>query len=229
MTLILLLALNNAFAGSICNDGWVSDSTGSGTCSHHGGVAAGGALYYPPYSTTNINTDLLSPCVLTRLESDAEKDAWVASQTQDSLDAEEACIDKELASIKAEREYLLAHPPAPPNMNVIDRSREIFWQHERGSVNPSNSHIVAEAEALFAALVKSVGKDNALIWAEFATSSACSVFGENRIIVKNHADVILVLVKGEQAKFISADPFDGSEAEKLYNQLAEIHAPICVK
>ena len=25
--------------GAICNDGWQSQSTGSGTCSHHGGVA----------------------------------------------------------------------------------------------------------------------------------------------------------------------------------------------
>jgi hypothetical protein len=24
--------------GAVCNDGWVSSSTGSGTCSHHGGV-----------------------------------------------------------------------------------------------------------------------------------------------------------------------------------------------
>jgi hypothetical protein len=25
-------------AGAVCRDGWVSSSTGSGTCSHHGGV-----------------------------------------------------------------------------------------------------------------------------------------------------------------------------------------------
>jgi hypothetical protein len=27
--------------GTLCNDGWVSPSTGSGTCSNHGGIADG--------------------------------------------------------------------------------------------------------------------------------------------------------------------------------------------
>ena len=43
-----LLFLASAFAGSLCNDGWVSPSTGPGTCSHHGGVAGGGSYYIPP-------------------------------------------------------------------------------------------------------------------------------------------------------------------------------------
>lgn len=37
--MMLLFLATSAFAGAICNDGWVSDSTGSGTCSHHRGVA----------------------------------------------------------------------------------------------------------------------------------------------------------------------------------------------
>lgn len=37
--LIIFLSLNNiAHADAICNDGWISQSTGSGTCSWHGGV-----------------------------------------------------------------------------------------------------------------------------------------------------------------------------------------------
>lgn len=36
---VLLLALQVAFADAICRDGWRSSSSGSGTCSHHGGVA----------------------------------------------------------------------------------------------------------------------------------------------------------------------------------------------
>lgn len=39
-----LFTLNVAFAAEICSDGWVSGSGGSGTCSHHGGIAK-----YPQY------------------------------------------------------------------------------------------------------------------------------------------------------------------------------------
>lgn len=37
--MIFLLMLQAALADAICRDGWRSSSTGSGTCSHHGGVA----------------------------------------------------------------------------------------------------------------------------------------------------------------------------------------------
>lgn len=36
--LALMLSAALVWAGAICNDGWVSSSTGSGTCSWHGGV-----------------------------------------------------------------------------------------------------------------------------------------------------------------------------------------------
>lgn len=36
-----------ASAGSLCSDGWVSPSTGSGTCSWHGGIASGLSYLYP--------------------------------------------------------------------------------------------------------------------------------------------------------------------------------------
>ena len=29
---------NKLISGAVCRDGWISQSTGSGTCSHHGGV-----------------------------------------------------------------------------------------------------------------------------------------------------------------------------------------------
>jgi len=61
---ILLIALTtlaitcgNAFANpstrTLCSDGWVSPSTGSGTCSWHGGISggsSGGDYYYSPPS-----------------------------------------------------------------------------------------------------------------------------------------------------------------------------------
>ena len=42
--LLLLLLLSLGFVGSanadaVCKDGWISESTGSGTCSWHGGVS----------------------------------------------------------------------------------------------------------------------------------------------------------------------------------------------
>ena len=39
---VILLALSSCSSGprtgAICNDGWESSATGSGACSHHGGV-----------------------------------------------------------------------------------------------------------------------------------------------------------------------------------------------
>jgi len=35
---LLFLLSVNSYAGAICNDGWISKSSGSGTCSWHGGV-----------------------------------------------------------------------------------------------------------------------------------------------------------------------------------------------
>ena len=35
---LLFLLFNNSYADAICNDGWISKSTGSGACSWHGGV-----------------------------------------------------------------------------------------------------------------------------------------------------------------------------------------------
>jgi len=57
MNLFLALVLSrSASAGSICSDGWISGSTGSGTCSHHGGIAGGGGgSYYPTYSPTYVS------------------------------------------------------------------------------------------------------------------------------------------------------------------------------
>lgn len=33
-------------AGTMCSDGWVSQSTGSGTCSWHGGISGGGSNFF---------------------------------------------------------------------------------------------------------------------------------------------------------------------------------------
>ena len=56
-----LLFLASAFAGSLCNDGWVSPSTGPGTCSHHGGIAGGGSYYIPPHTTSSSSAGTYRP------------------------------------------------------------------------------------------------------------------------------------------------------------------------
>lgn len=43
-----LLISSQVYAGAVCQDGWVSSSTGSGTCSHHGGVSVWTSTYAPP-------------------------------------------------------------------------------------------------------------------------------------------------------------------------------------
>lgn len=54
-----LLLLTSAFASSLCNDGWVSPSTGPGTCSHHGGIAEGRDYYIPPSPPSTSNSQQL--------------------------------------------------------------------------------------------------------------------------------------------------------------------------
>jgi len=49
LTLSFLATIANA---TPCADGWESSSSGSGTCSHHGGIAGGSSGYYPTYSPT---------------------------------------------------------------------------------------------------------------------------------------------------------------------------------
>jgi hypothetical protein len=48
MIIALQLLLSVALA-TPCSDGWESSSSGSGTCSHHGGIAGGNSGYYPTY------------------------------------------------------------------------------------------------------------------------------------------------------------------------------------
>ena len=51
MIIALQLLLSMALA-TPCADGWQSSSSGSGTCSHHGGIAGGSSGYYPNVSPT---------------------------------------------------------------------------------------------------------------------------------------------------------------------------------
>jgi len=51
MIITLQLLLSMALA-TPCADGWQSSSSGSGTCSHHGGIVGGSSGYYPTYIPT---------------------------------------------------------------------------------------------------------------------------------------------------------------------------------
>ncbi len=55
ITIVLLLSSCKKGKGAICNDGWRSHSTGSGTCSWHGGIDH----YIDPDETDGFKTTLL--------------------------------------------------------------------------------------------------------------------------------------------------------------------------
>lgn len=60
MLTILLLLASSAYGGSICNDGWVSPSEGSGTCSYHGGVASPSRISVPSSPSLSSSWDFSS-------------------------------------------------------------------------------------------------------------------------------------------------------------------------
>jgi hypothetical protein len=55
LAIVLLLSSCKKGKGAICNDGWRSYSTGSGTCSWHGGIDH----YIDPNETDGFKTTLL--------------------------------------------------------------------------------------------------------------------------------------------------------------------------
>ena len=55
IAIVLLLSSCKKGKGAICNDGWRSYSTGSGTCSWHGGIDH----YIDPNETDGFKTTLL--------------------------------------------------------------------------------------------------------------------------------------------------------------------------
>jgi len=67
MIIALQLLLSVALA-TPCSDGWKSSSSGSGTCSHHGGIAGGSSGYYPTYIPTYIPTYVtpVAPATMTQ-------------------------------------------------------------------------------------------------------------------------------------------------------------------
>ena len=64
---MIAISCGNAFADAstrtMCSDGWVSPSTGSGTCSWHGGIAGGGSGggYYTPPSGGSSGGSYVNP------------------------------------------------------------------------------------------------------------------------------------------------------------------------
>ena len=216
--IIALLFLSKAFAGTLCNDGWVSPSEGSGTCSHHGGG-------WQSVSSPGVPVDLESPCVLPRM-TEADRAAWIAVQTVETLDGEVACLESEKVRLEAERDFLLAHPPTPPAMDFIERAQAVYLRDFGGGVNPQ----IAQATAIWNSLVERVGEDNARMWLKFGMESdACSVVGDNTIIVKTYTGAVLTLKRGEHAQLTLPYQTEFKEAMEEYTTLASARAPLCNK
>ena len=57
---IYSLFISNAMAQNLCSDGWYSDSSGRGTCSHHGGIMGSGVGPYIPVYLPPIQTVIIS-------------------------------------------------------------------------------------------------------------------------------------------------------------------------
>jgi len=178
-TLFLTLSFLTAFANATpCADGWESPSTGSGTCSHHGGIAENLSSY-------------VSPC-----------EAWKTSGiTEKYLE----CLKTERALLVQKLEWLKAHPPVFETYDLTQRTREIM-ESNFGSLSGSADSKMRETSQWILSLsddearnlfklykldlaIKSLGRENGFMGLinlnnshsalTFMSEGVCVVFSEN--------------------------------------------------
>jgi hypothetical protein len=201
--------LSRALAGTLCTDGWNSPSSGSGTCSHHGGE-------WQPIPSPYVPMDPVSPCVTPNLSSDAARDAWIAEQTKDRLDVELACLKKEQTRIEAERDFLLAHPPKPPK-DSIEAAREAM-----------RSSATIDTATFWAGLVNGIGEENARVWAHYGTKpGACMRVIPHEMWVYAATGTLVVLRKGYDAEVYEQDDPQYWDKVHEYRNLSGAEVPLC--
>ena len=135
----ILLLLSAALAGTLCNDGWVSPSSGSGTCSHHGGIAepfgipstyddSEGRAQAKEIATGFCRSLLNEVQTLACLRAVSTQDFTVATSVCTREDASAlSCLEGLRVRLAAEKEWLETHPPEPPP-DPTQRAREIYAQ-----------------------------------------------------------------------------------------------------
>ncbi len=140
MLTILLLLTSHAYGGSICNDGWVSPSEGSGTCSYHGGIASSDPSFSGYRSTEgDKEAQLIGLAFCRSLRDQEEHQACAAGVLADDDMVERTCLSRKsqaeravcvegaITEMNAMKEWLETHPPEPPP-DPIQQAREIYAQ-----------------------------------------------------------------------------------------------------
>lgn len=138
MTLGVVLLAVVAHAGTLCNDGWVSPSSGSGTCSQHGGIAEtlGTTLPYDDSEGRAQAKEVATGFCRSLLDEVQTQACLLGVETPDIALAASSCTREETASsclqglrvrLEAEREWIESNPPQPPP-DPTERAREIYAQ-----------------------------------------------------------------------------------------------------
>lgn len=204
---MMLLLISIAVAGSICNDGWVSASEGSGTCSHHAGVAR-----------FCDGVDQISPGVFVPREkcprsSNRDYD-WTSILVDGIISQREEKWKLALEQSKMEVSAGLITPD-----RYISRAQEVMierWgtQKEKSELFEEKKRI-AQHEELSRNVTARIGKEHLRTWAMyFMEPGNCSTVTADSIIFRTRSNVIVTLKKGEAAR-VSLD----NDSVAAYNEL----------
>ena len=207
--LFLMLISNLSQAGSVCNDGWVSSSEGSGACAYHGGVShlcggveriGEGSVYYvwapcpQPAGTSSADR------YLQNIRDQHEK-MWQLSLEQSRM---------EISSGQMESDQL------------ISRAREIYienWGSPSQKANLEASKREAQVIDSLKSIIEKIGQEHFKNWAlYFREPGACWTSDTKRILIKTHLNEIITLEKG-QSMLIEKSP----EILKEYEEIVEMN------
>jgi hypothetical protein len=188
--LLLMLISSLARAGSICNDGWVSPSEGSGTCSYHGGVASlcggiddlGNGVY-----------TVRPPCPKS---SEQDRD-WTSIMVKHREEMWQLALEQARVEISAGRE-------SPDRF--IERAREIMvenWGTPAEKLALASAKKQAEETArLMESLISRIGKDHIETWLRYVDDpGVCWTIDTDAIFFKTSMGSIITLRKGQKASF----------------------------
>ena len=210
-SLLLLLLTSSARGGSICNDGWVSPSEGSGTCSYHGGIErlCGGheqiskGVFVPrprcPSKGYQGGGSGEYASVFTRMQADRWQLALTQSQME--IDAGQTTPDQ-----------------------LITRAREIMTEQwgsaaERKALADEKASIAFHTK-LSDAIAATVGRPHVPAWARYIQEPGiCTTAEQGHILFKTRGGAIISLPMGKPAA-ISLEP----EAHARYEAIRAVAA-----
>jgi len=197
LTSLLLLLTSSAYGGSICNDGWVSPSEGSGTCSYHGGIErlCGG------YEQISKGVFVPRPRCPVKGYQDDGAGEYTSVFTK-------AFDDRWQLALTQSRMEIDAGQTTPDQL--ITRAREIMTEQwgsaaEREALAKSKAAI-ARSTALLDQIAASIGMPHVATWARYIQEPGiCTTAEPGLILFKTRGGAIISLPKGEPAA-ISLEP-----------------------